>query len=255
MSLFSGLSLWQIIVLYKVNTTSSEKQSEKKPVIDISQFNRIVKSLPILQQVDDSFAREFQQAAFFARIPAGRDVFLEGDHVEAIALLISGVVRVYKIGETGREITLYRFGNGSSCILTANAILSQKTFPAIATVEQDAEAVMIPADIFRDWVRRSDAWREFVFELLSERLSTVMAIVDEVAFRRMDRRVASLLLSRAKTQNPLRITHQEIAAELGSSREVISRLLEDLVSEGSIRSGRGTVEILDFEVLESRSLM
>ncbi len=224
-------------------------------MIDGSQFNRIAQSMPILQQADASFIREFQQTAFFARIPAGHDVFLEGDRVEAIALLISGVVRVYKIGETGREITLYRFGNGSSCILTANAILSQKTFPAVATVEQDAEAVMIPADTFRDWVRRYDLWREFVFELLSQRLSTVMAIVDEVVFRRMDRRVASLLLERAKMQNPLRITHQEIAAELGSSREVISRLLEDFVSDGSIRSGRGTVEVLDFEVLESRSLM
>jgi CRP/FNR family transcriptional regulator len=217
--------------------------------------NALPKSLPILQFADPALIREFQQTAFVARIPAGHDVFLEGDQVEAIALLISGVVRVYKIGETGREITLYRFGNGSSCILTANAILSQKTFPAVATVEQDAEAVMIPADIFRDWVRRYDMWRDFVFELLSQRLSTVMAIVDEVAFQRMDRRVASLLLKMAKTKNPLRITHQEIASELGSSREVISRLLEDFVNEGSIRSGRGTVEILDFELLESRSLM
>lgn len=224
-------------------------------MIDASQFSRITKSLPILQLADPALIREFQQAAFVARIPAGHDVFLEGDQVEAIALLISGVVRVYKIGETGREITLYRFGNGSSCILTANAILSQKTFPAVATVEQDAEAVMIPADTFRDWVRRYDAWREFVFELLSQRLSTVMAIVDEVAFQRMDKRVAALLLKRARSQNPLRVTHQEIAAELGSSREVISRLLEDFVSDGSIRSGRGTVEVLDFELLESRSLM
>lgn len=224
-------------------------------MIDSSQFDRIAQSLPILQRVDAAFAREFQQAAFFARIPAGSDVFLEGDRVEAIALLISGVVRVYKIGETGREITLYRFGNGSSCILTANAILSQKTFPAVATVEQDAEAVMIPADTFRDWVRRYDLWREFVFDLFSQRLSTVMAIIDEVAFQRMDRRIASLLLKQAKTHNPLRITHQEIAAELGSSHEVISRLIEDFVSEGSIRSGRGTLEILDFELLESRSLV
>ncbi len=223
-------------------------------MIDSSQFDRISQFLPILQQADAAFVREFQHAAFFARIPAGRDVFLEGDRVEAIALLISGMVRVYKIGETGREITLYRFGNGSSCILTANAILSQKTFPAVATVEHDAEAVMIPADTFRDWVRRYDLWREFVFDLLSQRLSTVMAIVEEVAFRRMDRRVAALLLNQAKTQNPLRITHQEIAAELGSSREVISRLLEDFANEGSIRSGRGTLEILDFESLESRSL-
>lgn len=211
--------------------------------------------MPILQQSDAVFIREFTQAAFFARIPAGHDVFLEGDQVEAIALLISGVVRVYKIGETGRQITLYRFGNGSSCILTANAILSQKTFPAIATIEQDAEAVMIPADSFRDWVRRYDLWREFVFDLLSQRLSTMMAIVDEVTFQRMDRRVAALLLNRARTQNPLHITHQEIAAELGSSREVISRLIEDFVSEGCIRSGRGTIEALDFELLRSRSLM
>ncbi|MBE0670906.1 MAG: Crp/Fnr family transcriptional regulator [Anaerolineales bacterium] len=224
-------------------------------MLNSSQYARILQSLPILQQANAEFVQEFQRAAFFAHIPAGRDVFLEGDRVEAIALLISGMVRVYKIGETGREITLYRFGNGSSCILTANAILNQKTFPAIATVELDAEAVMVPADIFRDWVRRHDLWREFVFDLLSQRLSTVMAIVDEVVFQRMDRRVASLLLNQAKKQNPLRITHQEIAAELGSSREVISRLLEDFVSDGSIRSGRGTVEVLDFKLLESRSLM
>lgn len=224
-------------------------------MIDSAQFNLAALSLPILKMAEPAFVDEFRQKAFFARIPAGHDVFIEGDRVEAIALLISGVVRVYKIGETGREITLYRFGNGSSCILTANAILSQKTFPAIATVEQDAEAVMIPAESFRDWVRRYDLWREFVFELLSQRLSTVMAIVDEVAFQRMDKRVAALLLKRARSQNPLRITHQEIASELGSSREVISRLLEDFVSDGSIRSGRGTVEVLDFEILESRSLM
>ncbi len=224
-------------------------------MIDSSQYNRIAKALPVLQLADATFIREFKQETFFSRIPAGHDVFLEGDRVEAIALLISGVVRVYKIGETGREITLYRFGNGSSCILTANAILSQKTFPAVATVEQEAEAVMIPADAFREWVRRYDTWREFVFELLSQRLSTVMAIVDEVVFQRMDKRVAALLLKQAKSQNPLRITHQEIASELGSSREVISRLLEDFVSDGSIRSGRGTVEVLNFEILESRSTM
>lgn len=223
-------------------------------MIDSAQFDLIAQSIPILQQADSTFVREFKQAAFFARIPARHDVFLEGDRVEAIALIISGVVRVYKVGETGREITLYRFGNGSSCILSANAILSQKTFPAIATVEQDAEAVMIPSDTFRDWVRRYDLWREFVFDLLSQRLSKVMEVIDEVAFHRMDRRVASLILKQANVQNPLKITHQEIAAELGSSREVISRLLEDFVSDGSIRSGRGLIEVLDFESLKSCSL-
>lgn len=220
-------------------------------MIDRTQVQRISLALPLLQQANDQMIREFQQAAFLTRIPKGRDVFIEGSQVDAIALLISGVVRVYKIGETGREITLYRFGNGQSCILTANAILSQQTFPAIATVEKDAEAVMIPAGTFRDWVVRYDPWREFVFDLLSQRLSSVMAIVEEIAFRRMDARVAALLLARAQLQNPLRITHQEIASELGSSREVISRLLEDFSERGLIHSRRGEIEILDQEGLVS----
>ncbi len=214
-------------------------------MIDQAEFNRITLALPILRGAEPPLVREFEDVASMARIRAGQDIFLEGDRVDSIALLISGVVRVYKIGETGREITLYRFGNGESCILTANAILSQKTFPAVATVEKDAEAVMIPADTFRHWVSRYDLWRDFVFELLSERLSSVMAIVDEVAFRRMDARVASFLLTRSRIKNPIQITHQEIAAELGSSREVISRLLEDFAERGLIRSARGEVEVLD----------
>lgn len=224
-------------------------------MIDDQQFERIVQTMPFLRNADRGFLKEFQRSAFLAHIPAGHDVFLEGDPVEAIALLITGGVRVYKIGETGREITLYRFGNGSSCILTANAILSQNTFPAIATVEQDAEAVMIPAEVFRSWVKKYDLWRDFVFDLLSSRLSTIMAIVDEVVFQRMDRRVANFLIKKGQETNPIRVTHQEIASELGSSREVVSRLLEDFMSEGSIQSVRGVIEILDFELLKSRSAM
>jgi CRP/FNR family transcriptional regulator len=221
-------------------------------MIDPQQTERIIQAMPILRRADPGLLREFQQRASLARIPRGRDVFIEGDQVDAIALLISGIVRVYKIGETGREITLYRFGNGESCILTANAILSQKSFPAVATVEKEAEAVMIPAEAFRDWVRRYDLWREFVFELLSQRLSSVMAIVEEVAFRRMDGRVASLLLERSLRSDSIRITHQEIAAELGSSREVISRILEDFSAQGLIQPTRGTIKVLDREGLQSR---
>ncbi len=222
-------------------------------MISQTDFNRLARALPLLQRADLVLTREFMQAAFYARIPAGKDVFIEGDRADAIALLLAGVVRVYKIGETGREITLYRFGLGQSCILTANAILSQQSFPAIATVEQDAEAIMIPAESFRAWVRRFDLWRDFVFGLLSQRLVSVMAIVEEVAFRRMDSRVAKLLLQRAAVGQPIRITHQEIAAELGSSREVISRILEDWVRRELIRTARGTIEIVDVDVFQTRA--
>jgi len=224
-------------------------------MVNPEQYERLLQVLPILRGAEPEFQRDFREQAFMARIPAGRDVFVEGDPVDAIALLISGVVRVYKIGETGREITLYRFGNGESCILTANAILSQERFPAVATVEKDAEAVMIPAEAFRDWVRRSDVWREFVFELLSQRLSTVMALVDEIAFRRMDNRLAEFLDGRSLRSNTISITHQEIAAELGSSREVISRLLEDFTAQGIIVSSRGKIEITDRDALQQRAIM
>ena len=224
-------------------------------MINPEQFQRIARVMPILKHADPRLLREFQDTAFFARIPTGRDVFIEGDHVDAIALLISGVVRVYKIGETGREITLYRFGNGQSCILTANAILSQKSFPAVATVEQEAEAIMIPADPFRDWVRRYDLWREFVFELLSQRLSAVMEIVEEVAFRRMDVRIVGLILERGLNSDLVHITHQEVAAELGSSREVVSRILEDFSAQGMIAVSRSNIKILDGEALQAYSVV
>jgi CRP/FNR family transcriptional regulator len=224
-------------------------------MINDEQMPRALQALPFLRQADEALLTAFKRASFLARIPAGRDVFVEGDAVDAIALLISGVVRVYKVGETGREITLYRFGSGESCILTANAILSQSLFSAIATVEQDAEAIMIPADTFREWMQRHELWRGFVFTLLSQRLASVMEIVEEVTFRRMDIRVASLLLERSQVQNTVRITHQEIAAELGSSREVISRILESLASQGMIRVARGSVEVLNRGLLKKQLLM
>src|SRR5512135_313860 len=173
-------------------------------------YRQIAVVLPFLKQTDSPIAREFRQAAYYTRIPVGKDVFVEGDAVQSIALMLSGNVRVYKIGENGREITLYRFGLGESCILTANAIMNHQTFPAVALVESEAEAIMIPADTFRDWMRRYDEWRTFLFDLLSQRLATVMSIVDEVVFHRMDARVAALLLRRAEQGSIIQMTHQEI---------------------------------------------
>jgi CRP/FNR family transcriptional regulator len=116
-----------------------------------------------------------------------------------------------------------------------------------------SELAIIPADTFQDWVRRYDLWREFVFELLSQRLSAVMAIVEKVAFRRMDTRLAALLSERGGSSGMLRMTHQQIAAELGSSREVISRILEDFSAQEMIEVSRGSIKILDRDALEALS--
>lgn len=118
-------------------------------------------------------------------------------------------------------------------------------------MEQDAEAVIIPAETFIDWVKRYDPWRDFVFTLVSQRLSRVMEIIEEVAFQRMDRRVATFLLEQSQLKNPINITHQEIANEIGSSREVISRLLEDFAEQGFIYLSRGEIKVINFEGLKS----
>jgi len=224
-------------------------------MITKKEFLRISKVMPFLERAPASVKNEFIHYGYSADIPAGRDVYVVGDRANAIALLISGVVRVYIIGETGREITLYRFGSGESCVLTANAILNEQEFPAIALVEKETKAVLIPEENFRDWVSKYDVWREFLFKLLSRRLMSMITVINEVVFRRMDQRTAAYLLKRGSTDNPVKATHQEIAYELGSSREVISRLIESFQEDGFLKAGRGSVEIVDFSALKQLSNM
>ncbi len=220
-------------------------------MITVDEFDRIKKALPFLGKADQQLVRSFRREAYLANLPADKDIYLQGDMVDNIALLLSGSVRVFKIGGTGREITLYRFGLGESCVLTANAILNQKTFPAIATVEEDAEVVLVPSDVFLSWVNKYDLWREFVFQLLADRLSAIIEVVDEVVFNRMDQRTAAWLTKNQEGRPVIQVTHQQIAYDLGSSREVISRLLEDFSKKGWVITRRGSIEIVKPGALES----
>ena len=220
-------------------------------MISREQLDRSLLVFPILHRASPQEVHEFQQIAYALNLPAGKIVFSEGDRANALALVLSGVARVFKIGKTGRQITLYRFGAGETCILTANAILNNQPFPANAIVEQQVEAVMIPEAVFRDWVQRYALWREFVINMLPLRLTSMLTLVDEVVFHSMDARIAAYLQQRSRLQNPIYLTHQDIAAELGSSREVISRILKGFVDSGLIRSERGLIEILDFDYLNS----
>ena len=191
------------------------------------------------RQVED----ELQQHVVVTHLPAGAFVFWEGDRCAQLAIVLSGTVRVYKVGENGREITLYRIEEHESCILTASCILSHVEFPAFAVVEKEVRVALIPAAVLHDWMERFDVWREYVFQLMSKRLADVIATVEEIAFRRVDSRIAELLAHRAEDQPRITITHQEIAYELGSAREVVSRILKDFEREGLISLSRGVVTV------------
>ena len=224
-------------------------------MIPRADVERVAAALPFLTRIEKDLVQDFARQATLARIPAGRDVMAEGDRAQAIPILMSGEIRVFRIGESGREITLYRFGQGECCVLTADSILGNRSFPAHARVEEEVEVAFVPAPVFEGWLARSSIWRQFVFDAMAKRLTSLMDTLDQVAFRRMDTRVSALILERSgRGESSIRITHQEIADELGSSREVVSRILEDLQGRGLIRLFRGGVEVVERQLLQTSTL-
>ncbi len=187
-----------------------------------------------------------------AKIPAGACAFLEGDHSSHVAFVLKGSLRVIKIGESGREILLYRVLPGESCILQLSSVLAGVGYPATAIVENEAEAVMIPAERFKHWINESQSLRDFVYGNLTKRISAMMALVEEIAFKRMDVRLIELLLSKTSAeQRVIKMTHEEIAGELGTAREVISRLLKNLENDAFLELSRGKIELTNRNGLQS----
>lgn len=212
--------------------------------------DRLLAAFPFLAGAHASFREAFWRAGALARLPAGQSIGRQGGDCAHLALVVEGTARVYRLGENGREITLYRIRPGESCVLTASCILRQGAFPAFAECETEVEAVLLGQGEVGRWVREHQAWRTFVFGLVSERLLEVIGLLDAVAFGRLDQRLAALLSARlgpsgAGQGAAIAITHQALAAELGTSREVVSRLLATLEDQGLLLTGRGLIRVLD----------
>lgn len=212
---------------------------------------RVFDTFPFLQQADKELQEQFFARGIRTHLSAGQFICMESNQCTHLPLVLSGTARVYKLGEQGREITLYRIEPGESCILTTSCILSKRSFPAFAVAETDLEAIVIPAAVFPVWFERFDAWRTYIFELLSHRLSSVIELVEEVAFRQMDARVAAYLLD-APVGGVIERTHQAIATDLGTSREVVSRILKEFEHEGLVTLSRGAVHVSARKALNER---
>ncbi len=213
----------------------------------------IVECFSFIKNMEPAFQEAFFKAATFVRLPKGSVIASENDHCTSLALVLSGQARVYKVAVSGREITLYRINSGDSCVFTASCIMSHSRFPAIAEADSDIEAIIIPADIARAWISESQVWCMFIFGLISKRLASVITLLEEVAFERLDIRIAAYLVhlaeAQGKTDIALNITHQEIAAELGTSREVVSRILKILGTQKLLSVGRKEILIPDAQIL------
>lgn len=185
------------------------------------------------------------RAGKVVQVPRGRVVF-SPDHVpDGLLFLVEGTIRVSQTSENGREIVLYRVEAGQSCVLTTACMLAEEAYNAEGLAETDAVAVALGRTGFDALVAEEAAFRNFVFKAYSRRLIDLLRVVDDVAFGRMDTRLAARLVAMAGQDNRIATTHQGLASELGTAREVVSRVLQDFQKRGFIEQSRGVVTICD----------
>lgn len=198
-----------------------------------------------LQGLEPLARKRMEEMARLVRLPAGATLFRPGDLCENYLVVLQGAARITLTSESGREILLYRVEPGQSCVLTTAALMSESEYDAEGVTETEVEAMVIPASVFGELLASSAVFRRFVFSSFAVRLQDLIGLVGEVAFSRLDRRLAAFLLKRSRTGSRITMTHQEIAAEVGSTREAVSRLLKSFERDGLVHLHRGAVELRD----------
>ena len=178
-------------------------------------------------------------------LPQATQIFGPGKAPDAFLLLIDGIVRVQQVSEGGREIVLYRVSAGESCALTTACLLAFEDYQAEGVAETDVVAVAVARSAFDDLIATSQEFRRFVFMAFSTRVTDLFRIIDEVAFSRMDIRLAQRLVSLSASDSHIATTHQQLASELGTAREVVSRQMQEFQRKGWLTGTRGEIEILD----------
>ncbi len=206
-------------------------------------------SFPGLTGVSDEVSRLLDKRAQSIKLGRGTEIFGPGNPAENLLLLVSGTVRVQQLSEAGREIVLYRVHAGESCVLTTACLLAFEDYSAEGIAETDIEAILIPRDAFDALMSLSKEFRAFVFGACSKRITDLFMVIEEIAFKRMDIRVADKLLELMDVQNMLHLTHQQLAIELGTAREVVSRQLKEFERRGWLNISRGVIELRDLDAI------
>jgi CRP/FNR family transcriptional regulator len=174
----------------------------------------------------------------------GHKVFSPGQACSAFLVVKAGAVKVSTVTETGRELMLYRVGPEETCVLTTACLLSDADYDAEGVVETETDAIVVPKPLFEELLASSAAFRRYVFSSYGERLRDLITLVQEVSQRHVDRRLARYLHEKGES-GAIHATHQEIASELGTAREVVSRLLKQFEAEGAVRLERRQIVIAD----------
>ena len=208
---------------------------------------------PALASLSASRLDELLQPFATMQLPAGTPVFAEHQPCQGFPLLLEGSIKVVKQAANGRELMLYRVTPGGSCIITSSCLLGHSDYNARGIAEAPLRLLLVPAKAFGQLMLEHAPFRDFVFHLFAERIGELMQLVEEVAFTRLDQRLARLILGHDKAV--LNITHQQLADELGSVREIVSRLLKGFAAQGLVSLGREQLNIVDRSGLQKIAAM
>ena len=207
-------------------------------------------AFPGLNRLPPHLVESLVHASTVVDLPAGSRIYGPGQAPASYLLLLEGSVRVQQVSESGREIVLYRVSAGESCALTTACLMGYEDYPAEAIAETQVRAVSIPRATFDDLIARSAEFRRFVFTAFSTRVTNLFRIIEEVAFSRMDIRLAHKLIELSHGADHVAATQQQLASELGTAREVVSRILSEFQRRGWVAPSRGNIAISDRPALE-----
>jgi CRP/FNR family transcriptional regulator, anaerobic regulatory protein len=202
---------------------------------------RLERLYPVIAGLPPALREQVLAAARTATVPAGAVLFDEHQPCLGFPFVLDGAIRVTKPAANGRELPLYRVLPGESCIISSSCLLGHADYNARGVATADTTLALLPRPLF-DTLLADPGFRGFLFHLFAERMAELMQLVEEVAFRKLDQRLAGLLLGRGRI---VRATHQQLADELGSVREMISRLLKGFAEQGLVALSREQIEILD----------
>ncbi|MCR8842678.1 Crp/Fnr family transcriptional regulator [Paenibacillus sp. SC116] len=211
------------------------------------QIKDAITCFPCLADISDEDWNE--DGISVVTLPANH-IIHEGEFLESAALIMHGTVRMYKLGENGREVTLYRIHDGGCCPLMASSILGETAYEANICIEKPTKVLFVPARIFQRWMGTYMSFRQFIFKSFAERLIIMSNLIDNMVFKSIRIRIFEYLLEKTTAEhNTLTITHDHLAIELGTAREVISRTLKGMEKEGLISLSRGQITNIQHDQL------
>ncbi len=205
----------------------------------------LVKSL--FPDFEPELLESMHASATIKDIPAGTQIMRAGQFIRSTVLVLSGLIKVYRNDEEGNEFFMYHLAPGQACALSMTCAIGKQTSQISAKTSMDTTVLQVPIELMDSWMSQYKSWYQFVVLTYRNRFDELLQTLDSVAFRHMDERI-ELYLKRHMEQhksNIINVTHQEIAQELNSSREVVSRLLKKMAERGKIKLNRYNIEIID----------